>query len=161
MASKGKGKRQNLLETSGQSECCQCYKIAPLDCFYTVKVSKHSPTGIDTLCKECRKKNTKERRLQNPRQTTDYQLKWKFGISLEDYERREADQQGLCLICRRKEFLENLPARKRLSVDHKHGTDEIRGLLCTYCNTGLGFFDDDPEIIKRAISYLENNSGVQ
>jgi hypothetical protein len=43
----------------------------------------------------------------------------------------------------------------RLSVDHDHTTNEIRGLLCNPCNYALGLFYDDPERLERAIHYLK------
>ena len=38
--------------------------------------------------------------------------------------------------------------------DHNHGTDEFRGFLCDSCNTSLGKFRDDPDLLARAIKYL-------
>jgi hypothetical protein len=43
----------------------------------------------------------------------------------------------------------------RLCVDHIHGTDEIRGLLCHRCNTSLGLMRDDPSLLQAAVQYLE------
>ncbi|TLZ99857.1 MAG: hypothetical protein E6J97_05165, partial [Methanobacteriota archaeon] len=58
-------------------------------------------------------------------------------------------QGGVCAICKEK------PRRSRLAVDHIHGTDEVRGLLCNLCNPALGLFKDDPDRLKAAIEYLE------
>ena len=58
-------------------------------------------------------------------------------------------QGGVCAICKGK------PRRSRLAVDHIHGTDEVRGLLCNLCNPALGLFKDDPDRLKAAIEYLE------
>ena len=57
-------------------------------------------------------------------------------------------QNSVCAICGRKS--ENL-----LTVDHDHTTGIIRGLLCKACNTGLGYFHDDPDSLRKAASYLE------
>jgi len=78
-----------------------------------------------------------------------YHLK-RYGLSVEDYEKMAADQNGVCAIC-------GQPERKKsaLSVDHDHETGEVRGLLCDACNRGLGAFRDDPERLGRAIAYLE------
>lgn len=42
-----------------------------------------------------------------------------------------------------------------LSVDHCHKTNATRGLLCGACNTGLGLFNDSPELLRASIQYLE------
>ena len=42
-------------------------------------------------------------------------------------------------------------------LDHCHETGEFRGFLCTNCNTGLGKFTDDPDILLNAIAYLQGH----
>lgn len=42
----------------------------------------------------------------------------------------------------------------RVVIDHDHVTGEIRGWLCDSCNTGLGRFKDNKELLKNAIDYL-------
>jgi len=75
-------------------------------------------------------------------------LKRRYGISLEEYERLLALQNGACAICRRK-------TDEMLCVDHCHKTGKVRGLLCRKCNAGLGCYDDDPSRIRRGADYLE------
>ena len=41
---------------------------------------------------------------------------------------------------------------------HDKNTGEIRGLLCSDCNRGLGCFNDDTEIMEKAISYLKKDN---
>ena len=45
--------------------------------------------------------------------------------------------------------------KNALTVDHNHVTGQIRGLLCTNCNLGIGNFKDKTELLKNAIKYLE------
>jgi hypothetical protein len=59
------------------------------------------------------------------------------------------EQNGLCAICKRDE-----DTAGTLCLDHCHTTGEIRGLLCTDCNLGLGRFKDSPENLKAASEYL-------
>lgn len=61
------------------------------------------------------------------------------------------NQGNKCKICETHES----EFDKRLAVDHCHKTGKVRGLLCSSCNTSLGKFKDDPEILRRAINYLE------
>lgn len=44
---------------------------------------------------------------------------------------------------------------RRLAVDHIHETHFIRGLLCSRCNSGLTLLQDDPDVLRAAIAYLE------
>ncbi len=67
----------------------------------------------------------------------------RYGITVEQYDAMLRQQNGLCAICGR------APKRFRLAVDHDHETGEIRGLLCTRCNLGLGWFRDDPSFFPR------------
>ncbi|MDX9924434.1 MAG: endonuclease VII domain-containing protein [Ignavibacteriaceae bacterium] len=41
--------------------------------------------------------------------------------------------------------------------DHDHITGKGREWLCDSCNTGLGRFKDDIELLKKAITYLEKH----
>lgn len=45
-----------------------------------------------------------------------------------------------------------------LVVDHCHKSKQIRGLVCHRCNVGLGYFRDDPELLRAAAAYLEAQS---
>ena len=76
-------------------------------------------------------------------------LKFKYGISREQYESMLVDQKGLCKLC-------HLPANESrpLSVDHCHVTKRIRGLIHHTCNSGLGMFNDSIIKLTQAIDYL-------
>lgn len=82
-----------------------------------------------------------------------------YNIDAEMYYQFLKIQGGGCYLCG-KTPEEN---GRRLSVDHDHACCPpdfscgfcIRGLLCTDCNQGLGNFHDNPEILQRAITYLE------
>jgi hypothetical protein len=43
-------------------------------------------------------------------------------------------------------------------LDHDHASGEIRGVLCGQCNSGLGWFKDNIEVMEKAAAYLEQHS---
>lgn len=72
-----------------------------------------------------------------------------YGLSAAEYAELLDEQNGVCALCGRDS------GERALSVDHDHKSRAIRGLLCSPCNTGLGVFHDDPQVLRRAIEYLE------
>jgi len=73
----------------------------------------------------------------------------KFGMTPKEYDRLLQNQNGKCAICGSE------PGRRQLAVDHDHETGEVRGLLCSNCNTGLGLLGDQLARLRVAVTYLE------
>jgi len=92
-----------------------------------------------------RSKAQSERRLNT-------NLKGMYGITLVEYDLKYDTQQGKCAICE-----EETPRRgkDRLVVDHCHTAGDVRGLLCNKCNMGIGLLRDNPNILQKAIEYLQ------
>ena len=78
----------------------------------------------------------------------DY-LKRDYGLTYDQYLCMLKSQGGVCAICGKAE------EKRRLAVDHCHNTGVIRGLLCGMCNTAIGKLNDDVNLLKKAIEYLE------
>lgn len=78
----------------------------------------------------------------------DSLLREKYGIGLHQYQQMFEEQGGECFICGSTED-------RNLAVDHCHKTGAVRRLLCQKCNQGLGLFNDDPDMLKKAAWYLE------
>lgn len=72
----------------------------------------------------------------------------RYGLTKESFMELFLRQRGVCAICGRK-------SRRELAIDHCHRKGTVRGLLCGKCNTALGQFNDDPELLRSAIAYLE------
>ena len=72
-----------------------------------------------------------------------------YGLKPGQYEQLYAAQGGVCFICQRAKGL-----TKKLSVDHDHETEYVRGLLCGPCNKVLGHFRDDADAAYRMGDYL-------
>jgi hypothetical protein len=81
----------------------------------------------------------------------DYDLNRNYGINHDVYLEMLAKQNGCCQIC----GITEEEHGKRLHVDHNHTTGKVRGLLCNRCNTAIGKFKEDPEVIRKAIQYIE------
>ena len=85
------------------------------------------------------------------------ELKKKFGMTPEEFQAMHDAQNGRCKICK-----EPLTAGKGGSVvDHCHKTERVRGLLCNGCNSGIGWFKEDPERMIAAIAYLEEHNAIR
>lgn len=72
-----------------------------------------------------------------------------YGLQKGEYAQLYTFQGGLCALCRRA-----TGASRRLSVDHDHGTGNVRGLLCRPCNSLLGHARDKALFFVRCIWYL-------
>lgn len=96
--------------------------------------------------------HAKESYRKNPGAMRKYVLR-KYGLSSEQFEAMLIAQQGRCQIC-------NDPFEGRLdpAIDHCHANDQVRGLLCSTCNTGLGQFKDSPKLLELAAAYLRGGS---
>lgn len=76
-------------------------------------------------------------------------VRWKYGLSAEDFTSLLESQAGKCRIC------ESAPLDNDvLVVDHDHTTGLVRGLLCRSCNLALGYMKDSPLRLVRAAAYL-------
>lgn len=94
---------------------------------------------------------------RNPETRKRNILKSSHNISLETYNQMFVDQKGCCKCCGRHQSI--LP--KGLFIDHCHITGNIRGLLCTGCNTALGMVKDNKQTLSNMIKYLEDSVEIK
>jgi len=96
-------------------------------------------------------------RKLNPDKAKNLALKKYYNINLDEYRAIQDAQGGVCAICGLEEFAINhhTGQPRELAVDHCHATGKVRGLLCTKCNKGIGYFNDSKELMEKAIKYLE------
>jgi len=117
--------------------------------------------GVDDLrrrkyrCKPCKNTRQTELRAANRdevrRLDVINQRKRKYGLDNETYISMLDEQNHCCKICG-KPFGEGKNSK---NVDHCHDTNRVRGILCTPCNTALGFLKDDTTLLEKAILYLK------
>lgn len=65
------------------------------------------------------------------------------------------EQDGVCAICGRPETKVLKGKKLSLSIDHDHETGKVRGLLCMDCNTSIGKFKHNKELLLNAVRYLD------
>lgn len=68
----------------------------------------------------------------------------RYGLTKSMWDAMYFEQDGTCAICSQ---------REATFVDHCHETGQVRALLCSKCNMGLHFIEDDV-FIGKAGEYL-------
>jgi hypothetical protein len=76
----------------------------------------------------------------------------RYGMTREEAVERFGDRCNICGSA------DGMGRHGNLHVDHSHKTGKVRGVLCHECNTGLGKFRDDPELLRKAAAYLERDA---
>jgi hypothetical protein len=129
-------------------KCSKCKLEKSLTDFNKHKSGK---LGVHHYCKFCHSQQRKD--------TYDYnksrikQILYKYNLSEEDIQIMFKNQNGKCKICNIQ--YDNVSKHNALYIDHCHKTTKIRGLLCSKCNRLLGICNDNINILKSAINYLE------
>lgn len=123
--------------------CADCGLEKPEDEFPR---NRRMRSGRHCYCKKCNNRRNREslQRLFDG-SSRHYHLRHRYGIAAEDVADLIEQQGGKCALCHE---------RPATQVDHDHKTGRVRGILCLYCNAGMGAFRDDPDIIRGAIAYL-------
>jgi 5-methylcytosine-specific restriction endonuclease McrA len=131
------------------------------------KMEKNGALLYECECKSCGKnhlRNAKHLKQQiRSRECDDYRssnwsglerndaiMRRKYGITQAEYDGLSEFQGHQCAICGKDDVY------RALDIDHSHNTGEVRGLLCTNCNTALGRFNDSIEGLEKALYYLKN-----
>jgi hypothetical protein len=83
-------------------------------------------------------------------------LKKVYGLTPLDVETMLEDQEYRCCICD-KQTAGIGRGKQYLNIDHHHISGKIRGLLCSGCNKGLGYFNEDTQALQKAIEYLRRD----
>lgn len=162
--------------------CTKCGVEKTAAEFFRDRRRKYTPSGGFKWCKECASNAAKGRRERNPEhlqamerasykkhigenraarweRNRRHTLKYKFGMTLEDFREKLKAQGYACKICDT-ELLEAMDGRLRLRtacIDHDHATGKFRALLCNGCNVGLGRFGDSEDHLIRAAEYLRGH----
>jgi len=138
------------MEAVGTKQCKQCKEEK---CLTKFSKKKSNRDGLSIYCKPCRRERERIYNKNNPDKKRNKHLKYKYGITLEEYNSILDKQGGACKLC---SLTDHTHGRGNvLYVDHCHTTGKVRGILCHNCNSGLGHFKDNIELLKKAIDYLK------
>ena len=66
-----------------------------------------------------------------------------YGLTADDADKLKTEP---CMLCG--------GTSETMHIDHDHDSGKFRGVLCSKCNNGLGFFNDSIELLQKAIRYL-------
>ena len=109
--------------------CDHCFEEKHIDEYDTTVADIYGAVRTKSLCKSCASKQAKMIR----------QIK-------KDY---MSIKPEACMLC----GIEG----EKLQVDHDHKTGAMRGWICYNCNSGLGRFKDDTQLLIKAIEYLHKD----
>ncbi len=86
--------------------------------------------------------------------STDAYYERVYGITLKEYLDMAEKQNFVCALCGKPNFAMGVNHTGCLVVDHDHRSGKVRGLLCHNCNRALGLFQDDSDLMQKAVEYL-------
>ena len=112
--------------------------------YYSVPENREKKALLDIVRRSQPKQKERRRELQRIR---------RYGVCDDVFGQLLTGQNMQCAICEREiDFATGC-------VDHCHKRGYIRGLLCLQCNAGIGSLMDNPDILRKAIAYLEKHNG--
>ncbi len=120
--------------------CNVCHKFKKSTEFARNQNAKNNRSVRRPSCRDCRVKMEGENISRADR------VKWqKEKPALDAFE---------CPICKKRTIA---GVTSKVVLEHSHLTGKVGGWICDSCNTGLGRFKDDTELLKSAIGFLKKN----
>jgi hypothetical protein len=125
------------------------------DCGFENCVVKVNPNKGKLCAKHSALKQNRAYRKRNPEWVAAHELRRtarRLGLDPATVSKSFREHNRCCDICGTK-----IPDKRsnRMHLDHDHATGSFRGWLCGNCNTGIGRFKDNPELLRKAAAYLE------
>ena len=124
--------------------CNLCHRLLPVASFDPNQVNKRGVVRRPS-CKRCRADIDK-------RAPKSRQAKAKERV------RPSTGSPFKCPICHKRSII---GVTARIVADHDHRSGDIRDFICDSCNTGLGRFKDDEDVLENAIMYLRERDSYK
>ena len=128
-------------------KCAICKIEKPLSEFGLPKSSGY----YHAYCRPCNTKNTIEYFRKNPIKKWAIGIKYRYGITEQEYHDIWESQGYSCAICGTDD------SERRFDVDHDKVTGKVRGILCNHCNIGIGNLNHNSYIMRKAADYIDAN----
>ena len=119
--------------TAGMRWCFRCRSWHPLEAFSIDRSRSQERTAS---CKAC---------------TSLASTASRYGLTLAELRTLLVRSGGRCELCGTEP--------DKLVVDHDHLTERVLGVLCSACNVGMGLLHDDPNLLRKAVAYIERGRG--
>lgn len=119
---------------------------------YCTKCNNNPQANNRVWCKNCF--NSWSREYYKKRTELDKKglnSKRNYGITKEKLQLMIKANSNKCEICGN-----SFESTGKINIDHCHKTNVVRGLLCSKCNYGIGNFNDDIDLLNKAIKYLNH-----
>jgi len=120
--------------------CNVCHKLKKTEEFAKNQNAKDNRSVRRPSCKDCRVK------MEGVGISRENKLKW--------LKKKPENEPFECPICKKRTIV---GVTSKVVLEHDHHTGKAGGWICDSCNTGIGRFKDDIELLKSAIEFLKKN----
>ena len=120
--------------------CNVCHKLKKTTDFAKNQNAKNNRSIRRPSCKDCRVK------MEGIGVSRINRVKW--------LKKKPHNKPFECPICKKRTIA---GVTSKVVLEHDHRTGKPGGWICDSCNTGLGRFKDDVELLKSAMKFLKKN----
>lgn len=120
--------------------CNVCHKLKKTTEFAKNQNAKNNRSVRRPSCRGCRIK------MEGKGVSGADKLKW--------FKEKPVNEPFECPVCKKRTIA---GVTSKVVLEHNHLDGKIGGWICDSCNTGLGRFKDDVELLKSAIEFLKKN----
>lgn len=147
--------QSNCLQ-SGNTQSCGCINGKAMNkeekrIYDREYYSNHREKKIEQQIKYRSSNKDKIKKLSHERYSKYRSYLKNYGITLDEYNGLLIKQNNECKICHK----HITQSKHAFAVDHDHDTGIVRGLLCSKCNSALGLFEDNANVLLSALIYLK------